>query len=244
MQTETKNRKSGFYIEVTCPGCGSGLELNEDFFVLKCDHCGSVHRVVMPDVPTAYFVPAKIDRREARFSIDRYLKKNDLPLTASGMALKQVYYPYWKVDAILFKLRNKAYERVVVAESEYNDPVSVTHERTEINLTPYIATCAAGSYFDGVPASIGMRAEYIRMLPYSVENLQEDFDSLPIVTTWEDVRADLKTKMGIISDVDPASFGKNVTELFHPRASLVYFPFLVFESYTQGGFSRYVVDGV
>ncbi len=244
MEAATKNRKSGFYIEVTCPGCGSPLELNEDFFVLECEHCGSVHRVVMPDVPSAYLVPAKIDKREARFSIDRYLKKNNLPLTASGMVLKQVYYPYWRVDAILFKLRNKAYERMISAETEYSDSVSVTHERTEINLTPYTATCAAGAYFDGVPSSMGLRTEYIRMLPYAEENLQDDFDSLPIVTTWEDVRADLNVKMGIISDVDPASFGSNVTELFHPKASLVYFPFLVFESYAHGGFNRYVVDGV
>ncbi|MEE8577598.1 MAG: hypothetical protein V3T31_10120, partial [candidate division Zixibacteria bacterium] len=57
-QTKTTN-KSGFYIEVTCPGCGGTLDLDTDFFVLECTHCGSVHRVVMPEAPAAYMISAK-----------------------------------------------------------------------------------------------------------------------------------------------------------------------------------------
>ena len=242
-QAKTTN-KSGFYIEVTCPGCGGTLDLDTDFFVLECTHCGSVHRVEMPDVPVAYMISAKVDASEARFAIDRYLKKHLLPLTGSGMLLKQLYYPYWKIDAVLFRVRNKVYERVIAQESEYHDAIVSSHDRTEISLSPYTTTRAAGMDFEGIPISIGMRTEYTRMLPYAPENIDDDFDSLPVLTTWEDVRRDLLVNMGVVGDIDEADFGSNVTELFHPRASLVYFPFLVFESYSQGGFNRYVVDGV
>ncbi|UCG62425.1 MAG: hypothetical protein JSV52_03835 [Candidatus Zixiibacteriota bacterium] len=244
MATTTATPKSGFYVEVTCPGCGSALNLESDFFVLRCDHCSSVHRVILPEVPSAFLIPAGIERREARFSIDRYLKQQGLPLTGSGMHLKQLYYPYWKVDAILFRLRNKVYEKVVMEEGEYNDAVTVSHDRTEISLSPYTTTRAAGVPFEGIPASIGMRTEYIKMVPFARENVQEEFDSFPVLSSWEDVRSALLMNVGVISDIDLSDIGSNVTELFHPKASLVYFPYLVMESYSQGGFNRYVVDGV
>ncbi len=244
MATATKKSKGGFFIEVTCPGCGGALDLDSDFFVLECNHCGSVHRVVMPDIPSAYLIQSRVDRRQARFSIDRFLKKRSLPLTGSGMHLKQLYYPYWKVDAILFRLRNKVYERVIAEENEYRDAVVSTQERTEINLSPYTTTRAAGIPFEGIPVSIGMRAEYTRMLPYAQENVEQEFDCLPVTSSWEDVRKSLLLNVGLIADIDETNYGSNVTELFHPRASLVYFPFIVMESYTQKGFNRYVVDGV
>ncbi len=244
MTTTAKTRKSGFFIEVTCPGCGSTLNLESDFFVLRCDHCGSVHRVILPEVPTAYLIPSRIGQREARFGIDRYLKRRSLPLTGSSMHLKRLYYPYWKIDAILFRLRNKVYEKVIMEESEYSDAVTVTSDRTEISLSPYTTTRAAGIPFEGIPVSIGMRAEYIRMVPYARENIDDEFDCFPVLSIWEDVRDTLIMNKGIIADIDLADNGSNVTELFHPRASLVYFPYLVMESYSQQGFNRYVVDGV
>jgi len=244
MEAARTSSKSGFYIEVTCPGCGGKLQLDEDFFVLGCSHCGSVHRVKMPDIPAAYLIQAKIDRREARFSIDRYLKRKNLPLSNSGMHLKQLYYPYWKVDAVMFRVRNKTHRRVVMEESEYSDEVVISRDQTEVSLSPYTTTKAAGMPFEGIPDSIGLRTEYIGMLPFSQENVADEFDSYPILTTWEDVRVNLLRNVGLISELDDADFGTNVTELFHPRATLVYFPYLVFESYSRRGFSRYVVDGV
>jgi predicted RNA-binding Zn-ribbon protein involved in translation (DUF1610 family) len=244
MTAAAKKNKSGFYIEVTCPGCGGALDLESDFFVLRCRHCGSVHRIVMPDIPATYLVPARVDKRQARFNIDRFLKKRSLPLSGSGMHLKQLYYPYWKIDAVLFRLRNKVYERVIMEETEYNEAVTGSHDRTEINLSPYTTTRAAGIPFAGIPVTVGMRTEYIKMVPYAQENVEDEFDSLPALSSWEDIRKDLLVNVGLIADIDESRFGSNVTQLFHPRASLVYFPFLVLESYTQGGFNRYVVDGV
>jgi len=244
MEAARTSSKSGFFIEVTCPGCGGTLQLDEDFFVLGCSHCGSVHRVKMPDIPVAYLIEPKIDRREARFSIDRYLKRNNLPLSNSGMHLKQLYYPYWKIDAVLFRVRNKTHHRVIAEETEYTDAVVVSRDQTDVSLSPYTTTKAAGMRFEGIPDSIGLRTEYIGMLPFAADNVDDEFDSYPIMTTWEHIRTNLLKNVGFIAELDDADFGSNITEIFHPRASLVYFPFLVFESYSRKGFNRYVVDGV
>ncbi len=68
--TQTSKNQSGFYIGVGCPGCGGELALESEFFVISCDHCGSVLRVTLPEIPPAYMVAAKVSKREARFGID------------------------------------------------------------------------------------------------------------------------------------------------------------------------------
>jgi len=70
----------------------------------------------MPETPPAYLAPAKVSRREMRFKIDRYLKKRGLPLSDSTIDVKRLYYPYWKIDAILLKLRNRIEEREVTVD--------------------------------------------------------------------------------------------------------------------------------
>ena len=84
--TTTRN-KSGFYIGVTCPGCGGELEIESNFFTLTCEYCGSVLRIKMPDTPPAYLIKGRLDKREIRFGIDRYLKKQNLPLTDANLQI-------------------------------------------------------------------------------------------------------------------------------------------------------------
>ncbi|MFQ5453855.1 MAG: hypothetical protein ACE5D6_06675, partial [Candidatus Zixiibacteriota bacterium] len=238
------NRKSGFFIGVTCPDCGAELELEEDFFVISCQYCNSVHRLVMPDIPLVYLIPAKIKKREARFSVDRYLKKKLLPLTSSKLQLKRLYYPYWKIDAVLLKIRNKVYKHIVLEAGEYNQEVSHEQERTEINLTPYTTTMTAGTHYEGIPATIGMRTEYIKLVPYAQETIRENFDCLPVLKSWEELRTQILRNVVSLGGIETADFGTNKTELFYPKASLVYFPYFMFESYRRGEFNRYIIDGV
>ncbi len=236
--------KAGFYIGVTCPGCGGELDLESDFFVLDCDHCGSIHRIKMPDVPPAFMAPARTNLREARFNIDRHLKKNSLPLTGSGLHIKQLYYPYWKIDAVLFRVRNRIESRMVAAETQHREEVTVESEKTEVSLAPYMTTLTAGSDLEGIPVSIGMRAEYIRVVPFTTDNQQDEFDPLPLTKPWEEVRKTLEKRTNSLGNIVQADFGKNHTELFHPRASLIYFPYFVIESYPGKDFNRFVVDAV
>ena len=239
-----KNNKSGFFIGVTCPGCGGELELDSDFFTLTCEYCGSILRVKMPETPPAYLIRAKVDPREIRFGIDRYLKSKNLPLTDSEFQTKYFYYPYWKVNALLLKVRNKIYEKVVSEESEYQDRVVTQKPKTEIGISPYLGTVAAGRDFEGIPDTIGLRTEYVRMTPFSVENIQEDYDSLPVIKTtasaWSEITASVLSVGGIAS----ADFGTNLTEVMHPEYELVYFPYCIVEDYSRDGFNRFIVDGL
>lgn len=243
--TATPNKKkSGFYIELTCPGCGCDLVLEDDFSTVHCNHCDTIHRILPPDTVPAYLVEAKVDERQARFSIDRYLKKKNLPLSDSNMQLKKVYYPFWKIDAILLRRRKKNITRIVADELNYDSEYSYEQTKTEISLSPYSTTLAAGVRFDGLPESIGQRGDYIKMTVLADGKADSDFDILSVKTPWEDVRHNLNDRLQVIKNIDINQFGNNRTELFSPEAILVYFPFLVFDDYEPDGFNRYVVDAV
>ncbi len=243
--TDHKN-KSGFFIGVTCPGCGSRLEMESDFFVLTCHSCGSVLRIKMPEIPPAYIIKNTKSRREARSYADRYLKKGSLPLTESGVEIKMIYQPYWKVDAVLLKVRNRVEERHVYYAQEYGAEQDVTYENklTDINLSAYSMTHSAGIEDDEIPHSIGMKASYLRMEPYSQDNIPDDFECQPVVRPWEQVIKNVEQGTARLNEINPAAFGKNKTRLFHPVASIIYFPYYIIESNSTQGLRRLIVDGV
>jgi predicted RNA-binding Zn-ribbon protein involved in translation (DUF1610 family) len=248
MQTASQ-KKTGFYIGVTCPGCGGHLELDSDFFVLECTHCGSVLRLVMPDVPPAFLIRSKTDEREARFAIDRYLKENDLPLTGSSLAIKKLYYPYWKVDGILLKIRNRVEQRSYGGGPDYSGEGStpetvVDIPISDISIAPYMTTYQAGPALEGIDVSIGMRAGHVTALPYSEDTVEDDFDSIPVTQNSQAVLARAGKAASRLSNIALADFGSNHTELLNPSISIVYFPYLIVESYDSHPFRRFVVDAV
>ena len=214
--------KIGFTIEVGCPGCGGELELEENFFVLSCSHCGSFIRIVKPDIPVAYLIKGKLRRNQVRFHVDRFLKKRTLPLTESGVRIKNLYYPYWKIDAMVAKVRNRYERRQVSPPSEYEVAQYREQEKSEISIAPFTATVAAGNRMDGVPLSIGIRAEYIKLFPYSDEEIQDSFDSLPIVRANDDSLAGVALKFASVNATGVNSTGINKTDLFDPTYSIIF----------------------
>ncbi len=239
---KTKKNSHGFAIAVGCPGCGGELEMGEDFFVLTCHFCNSILRIKSPEQPPAYLVKGKVPKREVRFSIDRYLHERQQPLTSSNTQLKRIYYPYWKVDGIVLKTRNK----IDVIE-QVNDDGQTEYEskikRTEVSLSPYSVTFPAGLSLDGVPYSLGLRTDYIKLEPYTEDALQEKYSPVPIVMAWPEARQEALDSVSNVGRIDAAEFGKNRTELFRPHGRLVYFPYYIAESY-DGGFRRWIVDAV
>jgi len=241
--TATARNKSGFFIGVTCPGCGGGLEIQSDFFVITCEHCGSHLRIVMPDSPPVYLVRAEKPFNEIRFQIDRYLKQHNLPLTGSDLEIRKIYYPYWKVDAVVLKVRNKILERHTGQLDNTEQEITYEQRVTDIHLSPYTSTMAAGKINNYIPQTIGMRAEYIKMVPFSKENVEEDFDCLPIELGWNQIENNLHSAINAIGKISMADFGKNKTELFHPTGSLLYFPYYIVESSHSGTTRLFILDG-
>ncbi|PKK84252.1 MAG: hypothetical protein CVT49_04600 [candidate division Zixibacteria bacterium HGW-Zixibacteria-1] len=236
--------KDGFYIGVTCPGCGGGLEIQSDFFVLNCCHCGSNLRINMPETPPAYFIRSEKPLREVRFHLDRYLKQHAGPLSGAGLTAIAVYYPYWKIDAVVLKVRNETIERVTSDEYDYENIKTYEQKMTDIRLTPYSVTQAAGPSIDYIPPSIGIRSQYSKILPYSVEKLEEGFSSLPLLKSWHMVKNDLDRSIAAIASVAQPQFGKNRTELFHPSGSIIYFPYYILDTNSGREGGRFISDGV
>jgi len=241
-----KEHRTGFYVAVGCPGCGGELVLENDFFVLTCAYCESTIRISLPDRPPAYIVANRVNRRESRFAIDRYLREHGEPLTTADIQFKRVYYPYWKVDAILLKTRNRIDEIEHVPDDEgstSNNPVTKI-KKTDISLSPYSITFPAGLPLDGIPMSLGIRTDYVQAQPFTPDNVQDEFRPLPVVLDWPIARERAIQTAGNVGRIEAAQFGKNRTEIFRPAGSLVYFPYLIGESFGGGQFRRWVVDGV
>jgi predicted RNA-binding Zn-ribbon protein involved in translation (DUF1610 family) len=257
-----KKPKAGFYIGVTCPGCGGELELQENFFSLECSYCGSVLRILMPDTPPVYLISAQKQRREVRFQVDRYLKTNILPLTRSDFSIRRIYYPYWKIDAIRLKVYEEKIQQPDRQKVSYGDLMfpgvgavairsalaantSLTEERKiKVSLSPYTATQAAGPAVTGLPASLGLRTEYIKAIPFSAESCDEEYEYLPVTIPWDTVCSNLTRSVALKAGLNAGPGRRAKSELFHPVGSLIYFPYIFAQSDTGGDANFFIVDGI
>jgi hypothetical protein len=197
-------------------------------------------------------IKSDMPKREIRFHIDRYLKKNSLPLTASQLDIKPIYAPYWKIDAVVLKVRNTIIERTRVGD-DYNNYTgygsydkTTTYEQkiTDIRLVPFTATQIAFEAPDEIPHTLGMRTEYIKMVPFSRENIGEAFTCIPTTRTWEQALKDMEKTIAAMGGVSTADFGKNRTEYFHPVGSIVYFPYFIVDSPYDDESRQFIIDGV
>ncbi|MEE9441049.1 MAG: hypothetical protein V3V99_00040 [candidate division Zixibacteria bacterium] len=260
------NKKAGFYINVTCPGCGADLELQDDFFSIECSFCGSVLRLVMPESTSVYYVPMKIQKRELRFQVDRYLKNAGLPLTGPGLSYKVVYYPYWKIDAVKLKVKAKRTESYtgntnsnilttqldyrgvfvtgrVIGKSLTAKPSSLDEKKLTVQLSPFSTTWAATTEISGIPPSLGRRTDYIKMYPKSAEDHDDSAQYIPIEKSWEATVKQASDSVEMSKHTGEP--GRCVAcELMFPEGSIVYFPFGIFEHISRGSPQRIVCDGV
>ncbi len=265
MRTASK-RKGGFFIGVTCPGCGAELELQSDFFVLECTHCGSVLRVVMPRTPPAYVVSGSKEPREIRFHLDRYLKKQGLPLTPPGTQLRRIYYPYWKTDAILLKVKEKPEQRTPSGGSALTADVSasdlfgfgsfltapltqpkrdelISERGMNVSLTPYTSTMAAGPATEAIPHDMGLRAGYVRMAPFRNADISEEDEYIPVTIPWARVVSTIRQSLALHKMAYGGSDRILQKRLFRQSGAVIYFPYYTADIGSGPDLRQFIIDG-
>lgn len=228
----TAKQRAGFTIGASCPGCGGEVELGTDFFVTECHHCGSALRLILPSAPPAYFAKSRFRMSQARAALDRRLKESGKPLTTSSWSCEQVLYPYWKLDLLTVKVRT-----VIEGLPQYIEPAETaddeprTTSRRTVAITPSTITVAAGPPHPAIPASIGLRADYIKLYPFSTGNHPDEFTALPVELDGDSAlaRANSSTKT-INAIAESAPGGQPQTNLVGLRASVCYLPYFIFSA--------------
>ncbi|MFH1699648.1 MAG: hypothetical protein ABIE07_03590 [Candidatus Zixiibacteriota bacterium] len=259
-------RKTGFYIGVSCPGCGADLELQNDFFSIECSFCGSVLRLEMPETFPIYYVPMKMKKRELRFQADRYLRNAGLPLTGADLSFRVIYYPYWKIDAVKLQIKARETEyysgnsnsNIMTTQLDYHGvfvtgrvignsltaKLSIPDEKKLVaHFSPYSTTRMAAKEISGIPSSLGQRTDYIKMYPKSAEGHDDSAQYYPIENSWEMIEKQFSGSAGMKKHTCELGMFPE-TKLLFPEGSIVYFPFAIFEHTSHGDRQRIVCDGV
>lgn len=245
MATALTKAEAGFVVAASCPGCGGEVELGQDFFVTACRHCGSVLRLLVPQAPTAYFARPKIQPAQARAALDRHLKEQQQPLTRSTCETREILYPYWKLDALTVKVRTIT-EEVPTHSEDQNAYARSPESRTRrtVALSPLTLTVAAGPSDPMIPATIGLRADYLKLMPFGSGDLPDDFAVVPVVRDGEDALEKIHCSTRMLDNCahSPAD-AKHRTELVGIRATVIYMPYLVL-TIDEDRALRAVIDGV
>jgi len=263
--TPANKPDSGFFITVTCPGCGAGLNLESDFYSLTCRYCGSALRVIMPGKNPVYYIKSRKSKFDIRPAIDRYLKRNHLPLTRSDFVFRPIYYPYWKVNAIQtrascgatqahHKSSNFAHSEVSVGwsgtlsvnnASDYS-PADYTCEDSlpKVKLMPFARTLPAGPVLPGIPLSLGLRTQYIQMEPLTSEASDGESEFITPQKDWSQVIADIRKATVHRAGINAGLGEKRRSDIFNPRGALIYFPYYIAFSDTASDTDVFILDGI
>ncbi len=232
---------AGFKIATSCPGCGASVDFGADFFVTQCDHCRSPLRLIVPHHSAAFYFKPTISEREERFAIDRFCKVQGEPLP-NGLMRKRILFPYWNLDGILLKIRNEIERREVVSEIGDTEAVDVVETpRQRVTLTPFSTTIPAAIYND-IPASIGLRTKYMTLYPLAADKLENGVTCIPINRSAEQAIEQAAKISQALSQTSIPDFGKNSNRLFPLSASLIFFPYAIYESTGDKQKRSFVVD--
>ncbi len=259
-------KRAGYFIGVTCPGCGGGLELQSDFRTIECEHCSSVLRISAPtDQPLAYYIKPSHDKRAVRFQVDRYLKKNHRKLTGSQYKLERLFFPYWKMDGITLKIRTErgklhqaSDQNILTAQIDYaglfqfgralgktlTSTPAVTEDKINVKLGRHSSTISAGTILPGLPHSLGMRAEYIKLYPLADEEINKKFTYLPISLDWAEVSEILNKSIGMRAALFDANGPGGRDRVFGLKGSIIYFPYFILQMADRDEQSRFVIDAL
>jgi len=79
-----------------CPGCGKPTPAPQGALTNRCQFCGLAVRLGAPGAILKYFYPSRIDSFGARMAADRYLKENQLALTANVIRSDFYYVPFYR----------------------------------------------------------------------------------------------------------------------------------------------------
>lgn len=216
----------GFSISAGCPACGGELQLDENFSVTHCDHCGSVIRLRLPSTPPAWLVRCRIDRLRVRFFVDRHLTERARPLSDPALEIEGFYAPYWKIDALLLRLRHHIDKRLVFSDvGAAQDVREIEQEASSTLLSPYSVTIAAVAAVLPVPASLGLRAEIMKLRPFATEIVDGDFALLEPTLNEAGAVARAVEIAANLDRLTTSTNRRNSSRLFAQRSGIIYQPF-------------------
>ncbi len=199
----------------------------------------------MPNLPPAYIITPKIAKMQVRFHLDRFLREEGRPLTPPELEISGVYHPYWKIASLMLRVRNRLDTRLTVSEYGAITECEEKEEmRQDVSLTPHVVTVSASPALELFPYSLGLRTEYIKLLPRSGAASDEDFSFNPADTTAIQAYAQAEKVVQKLSDSSNLTNKRNLSKLYGLRAVLIYFPYQLAMFRESGKAVVLLVDGV
>lgn len=223
-------------IVLNCPQCGAEVDLAEDAHVFRCRYCSSILKPTGRNEIQSFFFPPRNTPEQAAGSLDQALRGKMPSFRIKSNLL--VYAPYWRVQGMLFQWAfGRLYETTLYGGTSYD------HFK-RLRSASYHRTFPAFSAERWGLHSLGLRAQVVKMYPYSRSSMGE-----AAFVLRQDVPLDHAVRVALQSPY-PANTegGERVeilkTQLIGERYTLVYFPFHCFKV-RQGKEERtLILDGL
>jgi predicted RNA-binding Zn-ribbon protein involved in translation (DUF1610 family) len=241
--------------ELPCPYCGGPNEVATDRSCLACKFCGAGLWVKSPNGFSTLVAPSRVERREAVYAWDRYLKNNGQALSRSSRQATLAYVPFWRISAIvaapeLAPKRPEPYEESALLSDEQSAFAAPLMPRADgpqttgdWTIKPWDLTVPA---FDNELcglATLGIRVETV---PLAGWDRVPDDDPVQCLQPTVDQSAAHARYEQTVGSVLSSSRGDCASEsiIIAPQYAMIYWPVWFLSDLHDGNVRAAEIDGI
>ena len=232
-------QESKVKILICCPQCGGDIGFLEESQAIHCEFCGSSLLVAGREGVLRYVLPAQVtDPQAAQALALDYLRGQGKRSPRSGKTFL-FHAPFWRIRGTVYRWVFGLKPMKVEIEAGVPPPM----ERIKVLLTRLMDHTVAG--YTGLElglSTIGVRAQTLRLEPFSREHLEKRSSFLPLDVSLEQVQAEVERFDNFFFEAESLAAEVILHRLVGRAFSVIYFPLWYVECQYAGGQDVLLID--
>lgn len=225
----------GFTLGITCCFCGGRLNIDAASTNTRCDHCGSVLKILRADGHSTYIIRDRVRKAEIKFLIDHQLKQRGEPLVSRWESIARIYVPFWQVSGTVIHIRTRP-AGSVVRQSDIKDRFHSGRPQVEVKIKPRQFSLCADNTCVWRIQSLGVRPQVIDLEPLDSETIMEQTFA-PVTRSNDEAEALFLRSASSTGRMGAETGSASETMAVGLECMLLYFPiWVVHFSHSQGRF--------
>ena len=226
-------------ILIHCPQCGGDIGFLEESQAIHCEFCGTSLLVSGREGVLRYVLPAQVTDPQAvqALALDHLRVQGKRSLRAGEVFL--FHAPFWRMQGTVYRWVFGLKPMKVEIEAGVPPPM----ERIKVLLTRLMDHTVAG--YTGLElglSTIGIRAQTLRLEPFSREHLEKRSSFLPLDVSLEQAQAEAERFANFFFQAESLVAEVNLHRLVGKALSVIYFPIWYVECRHAGGREALLID--
>ena len=234
-------QESQLRILIHCPQCGGDIDFLEEAQVFHCEFCGSSLLVAGREGVLRYVLAAQLKDPHAVAALAVESLKRAGKLSPRPLQTILFHAPFWRMRATVYRWVFGLKPMKVEIQAGIPPPM----ERLKVLLTRILDHTIPG--YAGLEiglATLGVRAQALRLQPFGREHLEKRDSFLPLEISLEHAQTEAEARGNLFFEVEELIPEVTLHRMVGKTFSVIYFPIWYVECQNTGGQEVFLIDAI